>query len=333
MQPIRLEPNLPRAFYRGSNAIAAFRGMSTQPGEVGQPEDWIASSTTQWGKGPSGLSVLPDGRLLRDAVAADPVAWLGPEHIERHGREPQLLVKLLDAGQRLPVHVHPDRPFAADHLSSPFGKTEAWLIVEAGADAYVHLGFSRDVAADELAGWCAAQQTETMLGATNRISVAPGDSVLVPAGLPHAIGPGILLVELQEPTDFSIFLEWKGFALDGPSEGHLGLGYEVALQCVNRVATGPQRLELLRSNRDPNAFPAEADPFFRAERLRPDPSLTLDPGYSVLIVLDGAGELRGGEIRSPLPIRRGDTILVPYASGAVEIAGDGLSAIRARPPA
>jgi mannose-6-phosphate isomerase len=53
----------------------------------------------------------------------------------------------------------------------------------------------------------------------------------------------------------------------------------------------------------------------------------------VLVVLDGNGELRGGESPQPLPIRRGDTILVPYAAGALEVAGEGLSVIRARPPA
>ncbi|HEX5782582.1 MAG TPA: hypothetical protein VFX80_11705, partial [Solirubrobacteraceae bacterium] len=59
---------------------------------------------------------LEDGTFVRDAVAADPEAWLGP------GRDhPGLLVKLLDAGQRLPVHFHPDRTFAREALGSEFG--------------------------------------------------------------------------------------------------------------------------------------------------------------------------------------------------------------------
>ena len=66
-------------------------------------------------------------------------------------------------------------------------------------------------------------------------TLSPGDRVLVPAGMPHAIGRGILLVELQEPTDFSVLLEWEGFAIDGRAEGHLGLGFDVALGCVDRA--------------------------------------------------------------------------------------------------
>lgn len=64
--------------------------------------------------------------------------------------DPGVLVKLLDAGQRLPLHVHPDRRFATAHLASPYGKTEAWVILSDRPDAYVHLGFARDVSADEL---------------------------------------------------------------------------------------------------------------------------------------------------------------------------------------
>ena len=83
--------------------------------------------------------------------------------------ETGVLVKLLDAGQRLPLHVHPDRRFANAHLASPYGKTEAWVIVSAEPDAYVHLGFARDVEAAELAGWVAGQKIDEMLAATNRI--------------------------------------------------------------------------------------------------------------------------------------------------------------------
>ncbi|HEX3815098.1 MAG TPA: mannose-6-phosphate isomerase, partial [Mycobacteriales bacterium] len=222
--------------------------------------------------------------------------------------------------------------FATDHLASPYGKTEAWLIVDAGPDATVHLGFSRDIEAGQLAAWCQDQEADAMLAATNEVGVAPGDTILVPAGLPHAIGSGILLVELQEPTDFSIFLEWKGFDLDGPVEGHLGLGYDVALQCVNRWATGPDRLDVLRSGREDLAFPAESDTFFRAERISPRPKVRLEAGYGVLIVLDGTGELRWSEGSGSLPLTRGDTVLLPYAAGPVEVSGDGLTAIRARPP-
>src|SRR5215831_16470075 len=159
MQPIVLGPNLPDTFYRGAGRIGRFRGVELPPELAGRPEDWIASVTSRFGGGAAGQTRLPDGSLLADVIAADPVGWLGREHVARYGANPALLVKLLDAGQRLPLHVHPDRAFATAHLASPYGKTEAWVIVSARPDAYVYLGFSRDVSSPELAEWVGRQDS------------------------------------------------------------------------------------------------------------------------------------------------------------------------------
>ncbi|MFF5172605.1 class I mannose-6-phosphate isomerase [Micromonospora sp. NPDC000089] len=300
-----LPANQPETFYRGAGRIAEFRALPALPD---RPEDWVGSVTSRFGLAPSGLSTLTDGRELAEAIAADPRWWLGPDRADTG-----VLVKLLDAGQRLPLHVHPDRRFATAHLASPYGKTEAWVIVSARPGAYVHLGFARDVPADELAGWVGGQQTEAMLAATNRIPVAAGDAILCPAGLPHAIGDGILLVEVQEPTDFSVLLEYESFGL---ADGHLGLGYDLALQCVDRNAWTPSRLADLRGSAG-RLLPEAADDFFAAHRLRGGDRL--DQGFCVLVVTAGAGRLVGEH--DDLPVRRGDTLLVPYAAGPLLLDG------------
>jgi mannose-6-phosphate isomerase len=227
LKPLRLPANqLPR-FFRGGQQIARFRGLPPQAEDA--PEDWVGATNTVRGEVELGLSRLDDGRLLRDAIDADPEGFLGP------GRsEPRLLVKLLDAGERLPVHVHPDREFAREHLASRYGKTEAWVIVQTGDASTVWLGFRDGIDQAALELWVGAQDVPAMLAAMNRVSVTPGDVVYVPAGVPHAIGAGILLVELQEPSDLSILLEWEGFAIDGRRDGHLGLGFPTALRAVDR---------------------------------------------------------------------------------------------------
>ena len=182
MTVIALPANQPETFYRGAGRIAGFRGH----GVPDRPEDWVASTTSRFGLGPSGITTLPDGRLLTEAIAADRRWWLGPERADSG-----ILVKLLDAGQRLPVHVHPDRAFAHEHLASPYGKTEAWVIVSAEPDAVVHLGFARDVSPGELAAWVRDQEVDAMLAATNRVPIRAGDALLCPARMPHAIGAGI----------------------------------------------------------------------------------------------------------------------------------------------
>jgi mannose-6-phosphate isomerase len=325
MQPIVLGPNQPDTFYRGSGRIGRFRGTAEQT----RPEDWIASTTGRFGHGTDGMTRLPDGSLLADAIAADPVAWLGPEHVARYGADPALLVKLLDAGQRLPLHVHPDRAFAAAHLASRHGKTEAWLVLEAVPDAAVHLGFTRDVGAAELAGWVRSQDVDSMLAATNRVPVAAGDTVLCPAGTPHAIGAGILVIELQEPSDWSVLLEWRGFGI-GPDDALLGLPFDQAMACVTRQAARPGSLRgSPLSQPSGSLLPAAADPFFRAERA--GGGARLPPGYAVLIVTGGTGELTP-EAGNPVPVARGSTVLIPHSAGTCTLTGD-LQAVRCLPPA
>jgi mannose-6-phosphate isomerase len=320
---VALSANQPETFYRGAGRIAEFREVTGLPD---RPEDWVGSTTSRFGLAPSGLSALPDGRLLVDAIAADPAWWLGAAHRVAYGDNPGFLVKLLDAGQRLPLHVHPDRRFASAHLASPYGKTEAWVIVSAAPDAVVHLGFARDVPAEELASWVTGQRTDDMLAATHRVRVRAGDAVLCPAGLPHAIGPGILLVEIQEPTDFSVLLEYEAFGLP---DGHLGLGYDLALSCVDRSGWGNERLAALRGpTGSGRMLPAAAEPFFAADRLI-GPEAELDPAFAVVVVVSGTGTLTGEHDR--LPVRRGDTLLVPHAAGPLMLTGDA-RAVRLRAP-
>jgi mannose-6-phosphate isomerase len=323
-----LPANTPRSFYRGAGRVHRFRGVAA-PDDAYYPEDWVGSTTSRFGQAPLGLSVLPDGEVLADAIAERPEWWLGPAHLAAHGADPTILVKLLDAGERLPLHVHPDRRFANAHLASPYGKTEAWVILEAEPDAVVHLGFARDIEADELAGWVADQRIEEMLAATHQVPVRAGDAVVCPAGVPHAIGAGVFMVEVQEPTDFSVLLEWKGFA-DGPEGGHLGLGYDLALSCVDRQAWTPKQLADLSSPRGPRVLPSLADPFFAVERLRPGAgSSVLEPAFSVVVVTAGAGEL-SPEHEPPLGVRAGHTVLVPYGAGRCTLRGQ-VEAIRCKP--
>jgi mannose-6-phosphate isomerase len=346
MRPLELGANQPRQFYRGGEAIARLRG--TEAARDFGPEDWVGSATPRFGMAEEGLSRLPDGRYLRDAVEADPGSWLGPEHAAYFGASTALLVKLLDAGERLPVHVHPSRSFGLRHLGSRHGKTEAWVVLGTrGADPVVYVGWSRDVGQAELARWVAEQDSAAMLGNLNKLTVQDGDAVLVPAGTAHAIGDGVFSLELQEPTDFSVMLETAGFDLD-PAGGYLGLGRELALSCVRGKAFSRHDLELLRRGgsreADGNGPPAGADgtaavvqdvlpvaaaPYFRAQRVWGNREARLEASFAVVVVLSGEGSLSGDSW--DVPVKRGTTLVVPWAAGAVQVRGD-IELIRCLPP-
>jgi len=332
--PVVLGPNQPPQFYRGGAGIARFRGTS-QPSQYA-PEDWVGSTTSIFSRPGVGLSRLDSGETLRDAIAGAPEAFLGPDHLARYGADPALLVKLLDTGERLVVHFHPDRDFAARHLGSRYGKTESWIILDAQPESCVYLGFSDDADPAVIRRWVDDQDTAAILDSLNKVPVASGDTWLVPAGVPHAIGAGITLVELQEPTDFSILLEWAGFPIDGPRDGHLGLGFDLALTALDVSGWDPGRLDALRASRPDAAerpgvtrlLPARADAFFRAERVDTAAPVTFEPGYAILVVVSGEGRL--AYPAGTLPVRGGSTVLVPYAAGPTTFEGQ-FQALRCRP--
>ena len=269
MQPFVLPPNRFARFYAGRRP---HRRPARRPaGPERTPEDWVGSTATSWGHQTEGLARLDDGRLLRDLVEADPEGFLGPEHVARWGANPAVLVKLLDAGERLPVHFHPGRPFAREHLDLDYGKTESLADPRGRARREVHVGFKEPADADTVRRWIDTQDPEEMLAALRPIEVKPGDAILVPAGTLHAIGAGILLLELQEPTDLSVLVEHAGFASDGSE--HLDLGWDIALQAAD-LDPGTQDAA--------PRLPDEADPYFRAQPITAGDEL--EPSFAVLLV-------------------------------------------------
>lgn len=322
-------------FYRGGDRIGALR---KGPGGPRRPEEWLGSATARFGQAPNGYSTLPDGTLLVEAVDADPIAWLGAEHVARYGSSVEVLVKLLDLGQRLPVHLHPNRRFAREHLGLAHGKTEAWYVLDAPPGARVGVGFAEAMSLDAVRDWVANRDSEALLGALRTREVRAGDAMLVPAGLPHTVQDGVFVLELQEPTDLSILLEWADFAVDGEKDGHLDLGFDIALKAVDTSAVSDADLDRLVVPATSlegaglrSIFPAEADPYFRAQRVVPaGGAVQVDAGFSVTVVLEGRGILRTD--LGSLEVARGDVALIPHAAGDWVLEGDAV-AVACRPPA
>jgi mannose-6-phosphate isomerase len=265
--------------------------------------------------------------LLKAAIEEQPEAWLGPEHVERFGADTRLLVKLLDAGQRLPVHAHPHASFAAAHLHRAHGKAEAWYIVDGGD---VYLGLKRDVTLRYLKSLVISQDVDTLLALLHRIEVSTGDVVYVPPGFLHAIGKGVFIVEVQEPEDLSILLEWRDFELDGERDGHLGLGFDLAREAVECRSWDREELrQLVRAaGFGPSVLPKAADPYIRLERVALDGEVTLDRGFVVLVILRGEVDVQNGQ---SMKLIAGNTVLAPHAFGPLHLRGHA-ELLACRPP-
>ena len=190
----------------------------------------------------------------------------------------------------------------AKRSACPYGKTEAWIVIgTAGPTATMYVGFRDEVSGAALEGWVRDQDAAAMLDALNPVDVQADDVLFVPGGIPHAIGEGALSSSCRSRATSPSCSSGEG-SRPKPRRA-LGLGWDVALQCVDRSATDPDRLHGHR-------LPAEANRFFRAERVEASPSAELEPGFAILVFTEGAADLLA-EDGKPLRVGRGDTVLVP----------------------
>ena len=159
-------------------------------------ELWVASPSAVVADG------VHAGRSLEDLAAAFGADLVGTAAPTGRGPHFPLLVKLLDPAAWLSVQVHPDDDTARS-LAGPdaVGKAEAWYVVEAEPGAELLVGARPQVRPDELRDAIRRGAATTALLA--RHEVRTGDAVLLPAGTLHAVGPGVLLYELQQPSDLT----------------------------------------------------------------------------------------------------------------------------------
>jgi mannose-6-phosphate isomerase len=141
------------------------------------------------------------GKTLGEAAAELGADLLGARAVARTGARFPLLIKLLDCAQWLSLQVHPNNQQAIE-MEGPdqLGKTEAWHVLEAQPDAQLIAGVKPDVGLAELAD---AIRDGTIAEYTQYASVSSGDTIFMPAGTLHALGPGLLIYEVQQSSDLT----------------------------------------------------------------------------------------------------------------------------------
>ena len=227
--PVFFEKNRVFRVYLGGKLFSEFFGDNSEDGFY--PEEWICSSTKALNEGSTdpyeGLStVLGTSIHFDELLEKEKELMLG----SRSGLD--VLVKALDSAIRLPVQAHPDKAFSRVNFNSGFGKAESWLVLGAREDACIYFGFKEGVTPEEFEKAVNDSETDksAMERLLNRIPVKPGDVYFIPAKAVHAIGYGCLILEVQEPTDFTIQPErWCGDYKLSDNEMYLGLGKETAL--------------------------------------------------------------------------------------------------------
>ncbi len=217
--------------YTGGKRIDEFKGKAVcENGRL--PEEWLASTVTAFNPDRplenEGLSICENGEFFKDVIAENPAEILG-----KGGENLFILVKLLDSAERLAIQCHPTIPFAKEFFGSDFGKTECWYFLESDADAHVYLGFKEGITKEKWRDLFERQDIEGMLNCLHKFPVNKGDLWFVAGGVPHAIGGGSLMIELQEPSDLMVIPERvtpAGIKLND-QKLHGGLGFENMFDC------------------------------------------------------------------------------------------------------
>ena len=170
-------------------------GDRLRPGHSPTAEAWVIWEDDQIESGPLA------GKTLGEVAIEFGDGLLGAKAVSRTGTRFPLLIKLLDCAQWLSLQVHPNDEQAVE-LEGPdqFGKTEAWHILEAQPGATLIAGLKPNTSAETLAS---SIRHETIIEHVQYVSVSEGDTVFMPAGTLHALGPGLLVYEVQQTSNWT----------------------------------------------------------------------------------------------------------------------------------
>ena len=244
--PIKLSENRCWRIYLGGKLLDEFRGKTGTDGYF--PEDWLASvvcaNNPEREGAPEfeGLSKAESGEYLRDLIENEPAVMLGEQHIKKHGTNFGVLTKFLDSAERLPIQVHPDKAAAKRLFHSDYGKTEAWYILGGrtvtGEQPYILLGFKESVTPEKLRELFDRQDIPAMAALMHKVPVKAGEVYIIRGGTPHAIGPGCFILEIQEPTDYTVSLEKCNTLGEKLPDFlcHQGIGFDKMFECFHYTA-------------------------------------------------------------------------------------------------
>lgn len=326
-EPIFFEKNRVFRVYLGGKLFSDFFGDDSEDGFY--PEEWVVSSVHALNEGSTdpfeGISkISSNGMFLTEALEKYKTEMLGEKN------NIGILTKFLDSAIRLPVQAHPDKAFSKKYFNSTYGKEESWIILATRPGAKVFYGFKDNVSMDDFEKAIDASENggNDMECLLHSIDVKPGDVIYIPAKFVHAIGAGCLLLEVQEPTDFTIQPErWCGEYKLSDNEMYLGLTREQALECFDIGKTYPAPLnpkiiyeengckyEAMIDESITNSFSVRVVTLDNGE-------FSLNRGVAIYVVLEGEGNITGNDYSKG--IKRGDYFFLPEAAkGSYKVTGN-----------
>ena len=319
IHPLKFKP-IPKRRIWGGRTLETMFGKELPPDEpIG--ESWELADLEE------GQSVVAEGpaagRTLGELVREWGTDLLGRAELFE-GRFP-LLIKFLDARENLSVQVHPDRAYVERHDEDARLKNEAWYVLDADPGGCIYRGLEPGV---DRAQFREAIEAGTVESLMHRIDVHAGESYYLPSGTLHALGAGVVVAEIQTPSDttFRVF-DWN--RVDRKTGKPRRLHVEQALECIH---FGPEQEEAFAARPSLGAGVWSqverlvACPSFVVDRAMLDAGAERDIPYAepvVWMVLEGRGAVRYGRGDHHVSFQRGDTLLLPAALERGRVAPEG----------
>jgi mannose-6-phosphate isomerase len=302
--PLKFRPILKQRIWGGQKLREFGKDVPTEK-KIG--ESWELADL------PEDKSVISNGELagkiLSWAIQNYPKEITGDENFT--GPFP-LLIKFLDAQDILSVQVHPDEQ-TCERLGKGEPKTECWYIIAAEPGAVIYKGLKKGVSKDTFA---AAIQQGNVADLLTKVTVKAGECHFLPAGTAHSIGAGLLIAEIQTPSDttYRVFDFNRVDDTGKPRQLHI----EAALESIHFDAS-EDNLSVTTTGRLVDCKYFKIDKGHQGQNCE----LLLSAGkMKILIILAGLGTILPTE-GNPVEFKAGDTILVPTAyEGAVQFAAD-----------
>jgi mannose-6-phosphate isomerase len=318
LYPLRFEPIYQYRLWGGRSLAHVLSAPLPGEGPIG--EAWMLSDRDDH------ASHVADGPLKGKTIAQLFQQW--PEELlgklaGRFRRFP-LLLKFLDAREMLSVQVHPPDTLKKLLPTGETGKTEAWVVLEAGAKSRIYAGLKPGTTADSLrraiTGGVVAHDLKFF-------TPKPGDAVFLPAGTVHSLGGEVVVFEIQENSDVTFRLyDWDH--IDAKTGRPRALQVEQALACID-FADGAAGLVVPVVE---TATPVEKERLFQCEhfwlwRVRgQSPFAVGGAGVArVLVCIEGRGQLGSGG--ATYAMRKGDVMLLPAVVGACVFQPSGIAGL------
>ena len=253
------------------------------------------------------------GNELNELVSVYMGDLVGDDVYEKFGDEFPLLIKYLDTNAWLSIQVHPDDDLA-EQRGLGNGKTEMWYVLEADKDAELISGFNRPVTREDYLKHLEDKRLKDIL---NFEKVTDGDVFFIPAGRVHALGPGILLAEIQQTSDTTYRIyDWDRIAADGTKRE---LHTKEALDAIDfDMAEGYKTRYKAEKNKTTNLV---ACPQFTTNLLDLDQGISKDyeelDSFVILMGVEGNSTLNWDE--ETMEIKTGDAIVIPNVINHIEL--------------